>query len=233
MNNDEQQGQSLNWGHMALVVLLGSASLWLGTQTSFTIADVLHWQAALSTEFEASPVLFSVIYFLGFTALTALCLPGASLLMLAGGGCMGFATCCVLSTAASAAGAVLTMLAARHLLRQRLEGKYPKQLDTLNRGLAKSPVNYMLSLRLAPIIPFVLFNLLAGVTRLPASTFLWTSFVGMLPGTALYVYAGSQAQNARTLHDLVTVEMGVAVAALALVPWLLKFLFQPSVQNGH
>lgn len=191
------------------------------------LENVLIWQDQMRALFNGSPILFGLIYFLVFTGITALCLPGASLMMLACAGCMNFGLCCLLSTAGSALGALITMLAARHALRSSVESKYGHQLDQINQGLNKHTISYLLSLRLAPVIPFVIFNLLAGLTQVKAKTFLWTSFVGMLPGTALYVYAGSQAGQANKLEDLLSLELFLAIAALAVFPWFFKWLFNP------
>ncbi|MDX1667913.1 MAG: VTT domain-containing protein [Limnobacter sp.] len=196
-------------------------------QEHLTIDNVLMWQMQMREWYVMSPVQFALLYFTLFTAVTALCLPGASLMMLAAGGCMGFTACCALSVGASATGALVTMLVARHAFRSHLEYKYRPTLDKINAGLNRSPISYLLSLRLAPVIPFVLFNILAGLTRLKSSTFFWTSLLGMLPGTVLYVHAGAQAGQATSIEDLVTFEMLLAVAALAIVPWGLKLLAKP------
>lgn len=208
---------------LAIVITL----LFLLENEFLNLHQILLWQAQMKNWFEESPLLFSFIYFMVFTCITAFCLPGASLLMLTCAGCMNFTLCCLLSTGASALGALITMMAARYALRRQVEYRYEEQLKLINKGLEKNKISYLLSLRLAPVIPFVLFNLVAGLTRIRASTFLWTSFVGMLPGTALYVQAGSQAGQARSLDDLLSIEMLASIAALAVVPWLFNWIFSP------
>jgi len=146
--------------------------------------------------------------------------------MLLGGGCMGFGLCMLVSTAASAIGALLTMLLARHFFRDSVEQRFTSRLNEINKGIEKNEVAYLLSLRLAPVIPFVAFNLLAGLTRVKPWTFLWTSFLGMLPGTMLYVNAGSELGSISSLGDLFTLEVMVSLTALALLPVLLNWCFK-------
>ncbi len=143
--------------------------------------------------------------------------------MLVGGGCMGFGLCMVVSTAASALGALLTMLFARHFFRSSVESRFSNKLNEINKGIEKNEVAYLLSLRLAPIIPFVAFNLLAGLTRVKPWTFLWTSFLGMLPGTMLYVNAGNELAKVNRLEELISLEVVISLAALALVPFLIQW----------
>lgn len=206
---------------------LALISLFIWNDQYLNLHHVLKWQEHMKSWFEESPVGFAFIYFLVFTGVTALCLPGASLMMLACGGCMNFWLCCLLSTGGFAVGALITMMAARYAFRTKIENKHGQRLEQIEKGLNRHAVSYLLSLRLAPIIPFVLLNLLAGLTHIKARTFFWTSFVGMLPGTALYVYAGSQAGQAKNFEDLLSLELFLSIAALAILPWIFNWLFSP------
>jgi len=156
-------------------------------------------QEAFLAYYAAYPVLVGLGYFGVFTLMTALCLPGATPLLLLGGASFGLAWGSVLATLASTTGASLTMLAARHLMRQRVEVRFASRLDRLNQGLQRQGPLYLLSLRLLPVIPFVPLNLASGLTRLPLWTFFWASALGMLPGTVLYVLAGTQVHRVADL----------------------------------
>ena len=202
---------------MAAVLLV----VWLSADVS--LQDMLAAQRELAMHFMDHPTLVTLIYFCVFVLLTALCLPGAGVLMLVGGGCMGFGLCMVVSTAASALGALLTMLFARHFFRSSVESRFANKLNDINKGIEKNEVAYLLSLRLAPIIPFVAFNLLAGLTRVKPWTFLWTSFLGMLPGTMLYVNAGNELAKVNRLEELISLEVVLSLTALALVPFLIQW----------
>ncbi|MEQ9108642.1 MAG: VTT domain-containing protein [Limnobacter sp.] len=211
-----------HWKKTALLLLAAVLCvIWLGMDVS--LQDMLAAQRELAMHFMDHPTLVTLIYFLVFLVLTALCLPGAGVLMLVGGGCMGFGLCMVVSTAASAFGALLTMLFARHFFRDSVESRFANKLSDINKGIEKNEVVYLLSLRLAPVIPFVAFNLLAGLTRVQPWTFLWTSFLGMLPGTMLYVNAGNELAKVNRLEELISLEVVVSLAALALVPFLIQW----------
>lgn len=172
--------------------------------------------------FAQAPMLFSVAYLLLFTGLTALCLPGASVLMLACGACMGFTWGSLLSNIASASGALVTMLIARYFLHDWVHSRWGIRLQSIQSKFHQNEVAWMISLRLAPVVPFPVLNGLIGLTTLRPWTFWWTSFVGMLPGTAVYVYAGSTLGQIKNIDELWTLEVVLALGAMALVPWLLK-----------
>ncbi|MCE2746123.1 MAG: TVP38/TMEM64 family protein [Burkholderiales bacterium] len=217
-----QQAVQQHWKKTALLIIAVVLLLvWLNADVS--LQDMLGAQRELAMHFMEHPTLVTLIYFGVFVLLTALCLPGAGVLMLVGGGCMGFGLCMVVSTAASALGALLTMLFARHFFRSSVETRFANKLNDINKGIEKNEVAYLLSLRLAPIIPFVAFNLLAGLTRVKPWTFLWTSFIGMLPGTMLYVNAGNELAKVNRLEELISLEVVVSLAALALVPFLISW----------
>lgn len=216
------QAVQQHWKKTTLLLLAAVLLLvWLSADVS--LQDMLAAQRELAMHFMDNPTLVTLIYFAVFVLLTALCLPGAGVLMLVGGGCMGFGLCMVVSTAASALGALLTMLFARHFFRSSVESRFSNKLNEINKGIEKNEVAYLLSLRLAPIIPFVAFNLLAGLTRVKPWTFLWTSFLGMLPGTMLYVNAGNELAKVNRLEELISLEVVISVAALALVPFLIQW----------
>ncbi|MDP3271758.1 MAG: TVP38/TMEM64 family protein [Limnobacter sp.] len=216
------QAVQQHWKKTTLLLLAAMLLLvWLSADVS--LQDMLAAQRELAMHFMDNPTLVTLIYFAVFVLLTALCLPGAGVLMLVGGGCMGFGLCMVVSTAASALGALLTMLFARHFFRSSVESRFSNKLNEINKGIEKNEVAYLLSLRLAPIIPFVAFNLLAGLTRVKPWTFLWTSFLGMLPGTMLYVNAGNELAKVNRLEELISLEVVISLAALALVPFLIQW----------
>lgn len=210
------------WRKTALL-LVAAVLLLVWWNADLSLQDMLAAQGELAMHFMEHPTLVTLIYFGVFVLITALCLPGAGVLMLVGGGCMGFGLCMVVSTAASALGALLTMLFARHFFRSSVESRFANKINDINTGIEKNEVAYLLSLRLAPIIPFVAFNLLAGLTRVKPWTFLWTSFIGMLPGTMLYVNAGNELSKVNKLEELISLEVLISLAALALVPFLIQW----------
>jgi len=216
------QAVQQHWKKTALL-LIAAVLLMVWWNADVSLQDMLAAQRELAMHFMEHPTLVTLIYFGVFVLITTLCLPGAGVLMLVGGGCMGFGLCMVVSTAASALGALLTMLFARHYFRSSVESRFSNKLNEINKGIEKNEIAYLLSLRLAPIIPFVAFNLLAGLTRVRPWTFLWTSFLGMLPGTMLYVNAGNELSKVNRLEELISLEVVISLAALALVPFLIQW----------
>ena len=190
------------------------------------LATIQQAQQGFQSYLSTHPAAVTGAFVALFTIITALCLPGAALLMLLAGASFGLFWGSVLATLASSAGATLTMLGARHLLRHRVEQRYPERLHAFNLGLQREGALYLLSLRLLPVIPFVPVNLLSGLTRLPATTFFWISMLGMLPGTALYVNAGAYLAQLQSMDQLLSPRTLATVMALGLLPlaaaWVLR-----------
>ena len=182
--------------------------------------DVHGALAALQGYYLAYPLLSMLGFFALFTLLTACCLPGAAVLMLLAGASFGLVWGSVLAVLASTTGATLTMLASRHALRERVTARLGGRLQGLNHGLQRDGAVYMLSLRLLPVIPFVVLNLLSGLSCLPTRTFFWASALGMLPATVLYVNAGLQLAQVHSLDGLLSAQALGALAALGLLPLL-------------
>ena len=182
--------------------------------------DVHGALAALQGYYLAYPLLSMLGFFALFTLLTACCLPGAAVLMLLAGASFGLVWGSVLAVLASTTGATLTMLASRHALRERVTARLGGRLQGLNHGLQRDGAVYMLSLRLLPVIPFVVLNLLSGLSCLPTRTFFWASALGMLPATVLYVNAGLQLAQVQSLDGLLSAPALGALATLGLLPLL-------------
>ena len=157
-----------------------------------------------------------------YIVVTALSFPGATILTLAGGAIFGFGTGLILVSFASTIGATLAFLFTRFLLRDFLERKFQSQLNTINKGLKKDGAFYLFALRLVPIFPFFLINLLMGLTQMRTLTFFFISQVGMLAGTAVYVNAGTQIGQLKSLDGILSPIFILSFVALGLVPWIAK-----------
>ncbi|MFM4821733.1 FAD-dependent oxidoreductase [Aeromonas hydrophila] len=181
-------------------------------------------QAELATlvdrHFVSAALLFVAVYVVS----TALSLPGASLLTLAGSAVFGVAWGLLLVSFASSMGATLAFLSARFLLRDWVERRFGDKLASLQAGMKKEGALYLLSLRLIPIFPFFLVNLLMGLTPIRVSTYYWVSQLGMLPGTFVYVLAGSELANLTSTGNILSPGLMVALTLLGLMPMLLKGL---------
>lgn len=176
--------------------------------------------ALVERHFGAAALLFVVVYVVS----TALSLPGASLLTLAGSAVFGVAWGLLLVSFASSIGATLAFLSARFLLRDWVERRFGDKLASLQAGMKKEGALYLLSLRLIPIFPFFLVNLLMGLTPIRVSTYYWVSQLGMLPGTFVYVLAGSELANLTSTGNILSPGLMLALTLLGLMPMLLKGL---------
>ncbi|HDZ8837809.1 TPA: FAD-dependent oxidoreductase [Aeromonas veronii] len=180
-------------------------------------AAVAQW---VDSHFVSASLLFVLIYVLS----TALSLPGASLLTLGGSAVFGVAWGLLLVSFASTIGATLAFLSARFLLRDWVTARFGDKLATFQSGMAKEGAFYLLSLRLIPIFPFFLVNLLMGLTPIRVSTYYWVSQLGMLPGTFVYVLAGSELGQLTSTGNILSPGLMVALTMLGLMPWLVKKL---------
>ncbi|MDX7757719.1 FAD-dependent oxidoreductase [Aeromonas hydrophila] len=176
--------------------------------------------ALVDRHFVSAALLFVAVYVVS----TALSLPGASLFTLAGSAVFGVAWGLLLVSFASSIGATLAFLSARFLLRDWVERRFGDKLASLQAGMKKEGALYLLSLRLIPIFPFFLVNLLMGLTPIRVSTYYWVSQLGMLPGTFVYVLAGSELANLTSTGNILSPGLMVALTLLGLMPMLLKGL---------
>jgi pyruvate/2-oxoglutarate dehydrogenase complex dihydrolipoamide dehydrogenase (E3) component/uncharacterized membrane protein YdjX (TVP38/TMEM64 family) len=181
-------------------------------------------QAALDAYYAAHRGRTIALYALVYVAVTALSLPGAAILTLAGGALFGFWTGLVVVSFASSIGATLAMLAARFVLRDSVQAKFGDRLAAINAGVDKDGGFYLFALRLVPIFPFFVINLLMGLTRIRAWTFYWVSQLGMLAGTAVYVNVGTQLAQVDSLAGVLSPGLLLSFALLGLFPLIAKKL---------
>jgi uncharacterized membrane protein YdjX (TVP38/TMEM64 family) len=151
-------------------------------------------------QFQADhPVLVYGVAFLIYVVVTGLSLPVATGLTLIFSWYFGFARALVLISFASTAGATVAFLLSRYLIRDSVQRRFGARLTTFNEALEREGALYLFTLRLIPAVPFLLINLLMGLTPMKTRTYWWVSQLGMFPGTCVYVYAGSSIPNLQTL----------------------------------
>ena len=177
---------------------------------------------ALTAQVEAAPVVSSVVFFAIYVAVTGLSLPGAAVMTLAGGAIFGLAWGLALVSFASSLGATFAFLASRFLLGEWVQSKFGDRLAAINRGIEKDGAFYLFSLRLVPAFPFFVINLVMGLTRLRTLVFYVASQIGMLPGTVVFVYAGTQIATVSSPGDIVSPGLIGAFVLLAAFPWIAK-----------
>ncbi|RUM38141.1 MAG: TVP38/TMEM64 family protein [Desulfobulbus sp.] len=159
-----------------------------------------------------------------YIAVAALSLPGAAVLTLAGGGLFGLAIGTVVVSFASTIGATLACLVSRFLLRESVQKKFGDRLAAINKGIEEEGAFYLFSLRLVPVFPFFMINLLMGLTRMRLITFFWVSQLGMLPGTLVYVNAGKELAKIESLSGIMSPGLLGSFVVLGLFPITVKKL---------
>lgn len=163
-------------------------------------------------------------YFLLYVVVTALSLPGAAILTLGAGALFGLGWGLVLASFASTIGATFAFLVSRFLLRDWVKKTFSNKIKAIDEGIAKDGAFYLLSLRMVPLFPFFVINLVMGVTGIRTLTYYWVSQVGMLIGTAVYVNAGLQLVEINTLADIVSADLILSFVLLGLFPLIAKFI---------
>ncbi|MCB1598690.1 MAG: FAD-dependent oxidoreductase [Xanthomonadales bacterium] len=225
------------WLLLALVAIALVAFFALDLGRFFSLEALRAHREGLLTQIGAHPLLSAGIFFLVYVAVTALSLPAAALLTIAGGALFGFGLGTLLVSFASTLGATLAMLLARYLLRDSVQAKFGSRLKAIDDGLEREGAFYLFALRLVPVFPFFLVNLTLGLTRLPARTFFWVSQLGMLPATAVYVYAGTEIGQLTSLKGLISPGLLGAFILLGLLPLITKkildLLRARRVYRGH
>jgi pyruvate/2-oxoglutarate dehydrogenase complex dihydrolipoamide dehydrogenase (E3) component/uncharacterized membrane protein YdjX (TVP38/TMEM64 family) len=210
------------WLLLALIAAAIVAFFALDLQQLLTLDALRAQRAALASTIVAQPLLSAAIYFVVYVIVTALSLPAAALLTLAGGALFGFGQGLLLVSFASTLGATLAMLLARYLARDIVVARFGARLKGIDEGLAREGAFFLFALRLVPVFPFFLVNLALGLTRFPARTFFWVSQLGMLPATAVFVYAGTEIGQLTSLKGLISPGLLLAFALLGLLPLATK-----------
>ena len=169
-----------------------------------------------------SPLLVIGGFFLLYVVVTALSLPGAAILTLAAGALFGLVEGLLVASFASTVGATLAFLVSRYLLRDTIKQRFPERLDAIDAGVEKEGGFYLFTLRLVPVFPFFLINLLMGVTAIKSWTFYWVSQVGMLAGTFVFVNAGTQLAQIESLSGILSLDLILSFALLGVFPFIAK-----------
>ncbi|ENO95103.1 hypothetical protein C667_20714 [Thauera phenylacetica B4P] len=170
-----------------------------------------------------SPLLVAALYFAAYVAVTALSLPGAAVMTLAGGALFGLGWGLLIVSFASTIGATLAFLVSRHLLRDSVHARFGERLRAIDQGIARDGAFYLFSLRLVPAFPFFLINLLMGLTPIRTRTFYWVSQLGMLPGTLVYVNAGTELGAVDSLAGVLSPGLVASFVLLGLFPLLARW----------
>jgi pyruvate/2-oxoglutarate dehydrogenase complex dihydrolipoamide dehydrogenase (E3) component/uncharacterized membrane protein YdjX (TVP38/TMEM64 family) len=207
---------------IAVVVALVAAFFVFDLGRFFSLDALKTNREALQAWQQAHPVGALATYMILYVAMAALSLPGAAILTLAGGALFGVLVGAIAVSFASSVGATLAFLIARFVLRDAVRSRFGARLRPIEEGVRRDGAFYLFTLRLVPIFPFFLVNLLMALTPIPTAVFYGVSQVGMLPATIAYVYAGSRLAQIATLGDVVSPGLIGAFVALGLLPLVMR-----------
>ncbi len=208
----------------SLAVLSVALFFYFDLDQKLTFSWLKENQEALISLVETHKPLSILMYIGLYILATGLSLPGATILTLAGGAIFGSIIGTVYVSIASTLGATLAMLIARTFLQDWVGKKFSKKINSINAGVEKEGAFYLLTLRLVPVFPFFLINLGMGLTRMKVFTFMWVSQLGMLPGTFVYVNAGSQLSRLESAAGIISPGVLGAFALLGVFPLVAKKL---------
>jgi uncharacterized membrane protein YdjX (TVP38/TMEM64 family) len=215
----------ITWGRWVLAagLILGIVGFYaFGLDAYFSWDFVREHLDAVKAWVQENQVLALGVGFLVYVTMAALSLPAAAILSLVVGAVFGRWVGTGLVSVAATLGATLAFLSSRYLFRDWVQQRFGKRLVALDRGLDRDGAYYLFTLRLVPLFPFFLINLGMGLTRLPVRTFAWVSWVGMLPGTFLYINAGAELGSLDSPRDVLSPGILVSFALLGVVPLLLR-----------
>jgi pyruvate/2-oxoglutarate dehydrogenase complex dihydrolipoamide dehydrogenase (E3) component/uncharacterized membrane protein YdjX (TVP38/TMEM64 family) len=208
---------------LLLVVLVGIVAFFaFDLDRYFSLAFLKERQASFAALREQQPLQLALGYFLVYVAVTALSLPGATIVTLAGGAIFGLGWGLLIVSFASSIGATLAFLTARFLLRDSVQARFGQRLADMDKGIQRDGPFYLFTLRLIPVVPFFVINLLMGLTKMKAWTFYWVSQLGMLAGTAVYVNAGTQLGQLESLQGILSPGLLGSFVLLGLFPLIAR-----------
>tara|TARA_B110001454_G_scaffold218991_1_gene249136 strand:- start:177992 stop:180121 length:2130 start_codon:yes stop_codon:yes gene_type:complete len=209
---------------VALILLLVTIYFTTGAGSYLTLASLKKNQELLNAQFSNHPILVSLIFGLGYVIVTALSIPGATILTLASGAIFGLFYGTIIASVASTLGATLSFLGARYLFRQSAERRFRERMSAINQGLKNEGSFYLFTLRLIPAFPFFLVNLVMGLTQLSVWRFILVSQIGMIPGTFVYVNAGTEISKIDSLKGILSPGLLISFSLLGILPLLSKWL---------
>ncbi|MCL5974278.1 MAG: FAD-dependent oxidoreductase [Gammaproteobacteria bacterium] len=205
-----------------LIGLLIAAFFLFDIQQYLTLSSIKESLTSFEAWRSQNPLLTGFVFFAGYIVITALSLPGAAVMTLAAGALFGLWWGVLIVSFASTIGATLAFLVSRFLLKDWVQQRYGNRLHAINNGIEKEGGFYLFTLRLVPIFPFFIINLVLGLTPIKTWTFYWVSQIGMLAGTLVYVNAGTQLAQIESLGSIMSFNLLASFALLGIFPLIAK-----------
>lgn len=204
---------------LAAVAAIAIAAFFYFDLTNYLELDYLKGQQSqLAAQVAATPLRSAAIYFLIYVAVAALSLPGAAILTLVGGAIFGLLWGTILVSFASTLGATCAFLLFRYLFQEAVGRRFRSRMVAINDGINKDGAFYLFTLRLVPIFPFFVINMVMGLTSLKAWTFLFVSQLGMFPATLVFINAGTQLAKIESTSDILSPTLIASFAVLGVFP---------------
>lgn len=207
---------------MIVIALLVGVFFAFDIQQYLTLANLKQSLDSFEIWRSQKPFLVGFGFFIGYIVVTALSLPGAAVMTLAAGALFGLGWGLLIVSFASTIGATLAFLVSRFLLRDWVQNRFARRLKTLNEGIQKEGGFYLFTLRLVPVFPFFIINLVMGLTPIKTWTFYWVSQIGMLAGTVVYINAGTQIAQVESLGGIMSFDLIASFVLLGLFPLIAK-----------
>ena len=214
--------------HIILLVLLIMVIVALRNSPAgkiLTFENLKQHRESLVTLVQSHYGLSVALFIAVYISATALSIPGAVVLTIAGGFLFGTIVSTIYIDIGATTGATLAFLSARYLLGNRIQERYKGQLNKFNDEFEKNGTHYLLTLRFIPVFPFFLINFLSGLTKIPIRTFIWTTALGIIPGTMIFAFAGRQIGTINSVSEILSMKVLAAFVVLALftlVPVIIK-----------
>jgi uncharacterized membrane protein YdjX (TVP38/TMEM64 family) len=207
---------------LSVIALTVGAFFYFDLQRFASLEALKLQHSSLSVYAHDHTFLIALLFSLAYIIVTALSLPIASIFTLLAGALFGFPTGLLIASFASTIGATLAFLIARFILKEWVQNKYGSYLKKINDGFNKEGSFYLFALRIVPAFPFFMVNIAASILPIKIWTFYWVSQLGMLAGTAVYVYAGTQLGNLTSLSGIMSPSLLLSFATLGIFPIVAK-----------
>ena len=209
---------------IAVIAALVVAFLWFDLARFLDLEYLKSRQADIDVYYRDHPGTMLAGYFVAYVAITGLSLPGAAIMTLAGGAVFGLLWGTVLVSFASTIGATVAFIVSRYILRDGIQRRYGDRLHAINEGIARDGAFYLFTLRLVPAFPFFVINLVMGLTAMRILTFALVSQLGMLPGTIVFVNAGTQLARIESLQGILSPTLIGSFVLLGVFPLIAKWI---------
>ncbi|MBU2515662.1 FAD-dependent oxidoreductase [bacterium] len=216
------RGRSLKLGLILIIIGLIAVVFVFDLQQYLTLSYLKSRQQLLIDYYYTNTVFTVFIFFIIYVVTTALSIPGAAALTLFAGALFGLLQATIIVSFASSIGATMAFLTSRFLLKDYVQTRFGKQLEIINKGIRKEGEYYLFTLRLIPVFPFFLINLTMGLTPISLFKFYLVSQIGMLPGTIVYIFAGTQLAQIDSIQGILSPGLILAFTLLGLFPLLMK-----------